>query len=127
MSLVLRSRLSTALRNGGWKKEVSAWRNLGCSWEHFKQHMEALFKEGMTWANHGEWHVDHIKPLAKFDLSDPEEQRKAVHFTNLQPLWAVDNLKKGDNYDELINPNPCDSMLTTTSIPSYTGISSNMV
>ena len=44
------------------------------------------------------WHIDHIKPCAKFELTNKEEQLKCFHYTNLQPLWALDNIKKGDNY-----------------------------
>lgn len=49
----------------------------------------------MSWDNYGERHVDHIKPCAKFDLSKPDEQRACFHYTNLQPLWAKDNIAKG--------------------------------
>ena len=51
----------------------------------------------MSWDNYGlhGWHVDHIKPCASFDLSKPIEQRKCFNFNNLQPLWAIDNLRKG--------------------------------
>ena len=63
-----------------------------------KQHLESQFKDGMSWNNHGVkgWHIDHIKPCASFDLTDPEEQKKCFHFSNLQPLWWIDNLKKKD-------------------------------
>lgn len=51
----------------------------------------------MTWANYGKsgWHIDHIKPCASFDLSDPDQQKACFHYSNLQPLWAFDNLSKG--------------------------------
>jgi hypothetical protein len=52
----------------------------------------------MTWDNYGDWHLDHKKPLISFDLTDLEQFRVAAHYTNLQPLWALDNLKKGSKY-----------------------------
>ena len=58
-------------------------------------HLEKSFKPGMTRKNHGKWHIDHIKPCASFDLTKPEEQAKCFHYTNLQPLWASENLAKG--------------------------------
>lgn len=77
-------------------KTGSAVRDLGCSISDFKVYMENKFQEGMTWENWSKygWHIDHIKPLASFNLSDPEEFKKAAHYTNLQPLWAKDNLSK---------------------------------
>ena len=74
----------------------------GCSLEDLMKHLESKFAEGMTWENYGikGWHVDHIRPCASFDLEDPEEQKKCFHWSNLQPLWAVDNLKKSDKWQE---------------------------
>jgi len=73
---------------------------LGCSTEEFKKYLETLFTGGMTWDNYGKngWHIDHIIPCAAFDLTDPEQQRKCFHYTNLQPLWASDNQKKSSYY-----------------------------
>ena len=68
---------------------------LGCSFEQLKEHIESLFQEGMGWHNMGEWHIDHIVPLAAFDLTNEGQQRMAFNYKNLQPLWAIDNLKKG--------------------------------
>ena len=62
-------------------------------------YLAAKFQEGMSWDNHGEWHIDHIKPCCKFNLLDDEEQRKCFHYTNLQPLWSKDNLSKGGKYN----------------------------
>jgi hypothetical protein len=69
---------------------------IGCNIEQLKQHLQNQFKLGMSWDNHGKWHIDHIRPCASFDLSKPEEQRKCFHYTNLQPLWAEENISKKD-------------------------------
>ncbi len=60
-----------------------------------KKYLEGKFTEGMTWENHGTWHIDHRRPICSFNLLDEEEQKKCFHYTNLQPLWATDNLSKG--------------------------------
>ena len=67
----------------------------GCTIPYLRGYLEGKFKEGMTWENYGSWHVDHIKPCASFDLTKKEEQEKCFHYTNLQPLWALENIKKG--------------------------------
>lgn len=54
----------------------------------------------MSWENYGEWHIDHIKPCSSFDLSDPKQQKECFNYTNLQPLWAIDNLKKSYKYEK---------------------------
>lgn len=81
----------------GWKKNGQTIRHLGCTPEQLKAHIESLFKPGMTWENHGVsgWHIDHIRPLASFDFSSRVEWGAAMHYTNLQPLWAKENLVKG--------------------------------
>lgn len=76
----------------------SGVRNLGCDVPSFKAYIERLFKPGMTWENWGEWHLDHIKPLAAFDLYDDRQLLRACHYTNFQPLWATENLRKGAVY-----------------------------
>ena len=90
---LLRARLHNAL--SGKTKRCSAIANLGCTIPELKQHLEGKFKKGMTWNNHGKWHIDHIKPLGKFDLADKKQVLMAVHYSNLQPLWAFDNISKG--------------------------------
>jgi hypothetical protein len=73
-------------------------RLIGCTVQDLRDHMESQFKDGMTWNNYGQrgWHVDHIIPLSKFDLSDENQRAIAMHYTNLQPLWWRDNIKKGN-------------------------------
>jgi hypothetical protein len=97
MSCKLRSRLRRALK--GNYKSGSAIKDLGCSISFLKSYIEKLFEPNMSWNNYGEWHIDHIVPLASFDLSDREQLLKACHYTNLQPLWAKDNLSKGSKLD----------------------------
>jgi len=89
----LRCRFRNALKRNF--KSGSAVRDLGCTIPELKLYLEARFAPGMTWDNYGAWHVDHIKPLASFDLTDREQLLRACHYTNLQPLWAGDNLRKG--------------------------------
>jgi hypothetical protein len=92
----LRSSLYQSLHYQGVKKSRSTMELVGCSVLELQAYLEAKFKPGMTWDNHGVhgWHVDHILPMSSFDLSAPEQLIKACHYTNLQPLWAIDNLKK---------------------------------
>jgi hypothetical protein len=68
---------------------------LGCTWQEAKAHFEKLFKPGMTWENHGEWHIDHIKPVAHFTSENIAQMN---HISNLQPLWAEENLTKSSKY-----------------------------
>ena len=95
---ILRGRIVDVLK--GHSKSDTTISMLGCTIKEFWIHLEKKFTKDMTRENHGEWHVDHIIPCASFDLSKPEEQAKCFHYTNLQPLWAMDNYKKGDRkYD----------------------------
>lgn len=96
----LRVILNKALN--GKNKSLSTMFLIGCEIDYLMYHIQKQFKSGMNWDNYGfyGWHVDHIKPCAKFDLSKPEEQRKCFHYSNLQPLWAEENLSKGDNYEQ---------------------------
>jgi len=89
----LRDRLYKAIVRG--YKFKSALHLVGCSVKELKTYLENKFTDGMTWDNYGLWHIDHIKPCVSFDLSIKEEQEKCFHYSNLQPLWAVDNFKKG--------------------------------
>lgn len=95
---LLRCRLKSAIKHNF--KTGSAVKDLGCTIGEFKLYFESLFQSGMTWDNHSlsGWHVDHIRPLASFDLTDKDQLLQACHYTNLQPLWALDNIKKSSSY-----------------------------
>ncbi len=96
LSRNLRTRIRKAL--AGRNKCGSAVKDLGCSIDEFCHHIQSLFTEGMDWANYGfgsdKWHIDHIMPLAAFDLEDPQHFLLASHYLNLRPLWQRDNLQK---------------------------------
>ena len=98
----LRTRLWHALKNQKADKKYRTKQLTGCELPFLKGFLEAKFTEGMSWENHGEWHLDHIKPCCSFDLKNDEEQNKCFHYTNLQPLWAVENLSKGGKYEASI-------------------------
>lgn len=99
-SWVLR-RMNDALTKHGAGRRVTAQSRivqlLGCEWVEFMSHIERQFAPGMTWENHGRggWHFDHIRPMSSFDLTVEEQLKQACHFTNVQPLWAADNVRKG--------------------------------
>lgn len=94
----LRVRFAKALKKNS--KGGSAVLDLGCSIEELKTYLESKFQPGMSWDNYGlnGWHIDHIRPLVSFDLTDKDQVKEACKYTNLQPLWAEDNLSKGDTY-----------------------------
>lgn len=95
---LLRGRISAAMKLSGVRKKTKTMDLVGCSISFLKEYIENKFKDGMNWGNHGiyGWHIDHIIPCSLFDLTKEEEQRKCFHYTNLQPLWSVDNLKKSN-------------------------------
>jgi hypothetical protein len=89
----LRCHSSRAFKRIGQSKPTDTAALLGCSWEEAKTHIESLFTEGMSWNNYGSWHIDHIVPIAS--ATTLEEAKALNHISNLQPLWAKDNLTKG--------------------------------
>ncbi len=89
----IRSRIHRALMQA--VKSKSTMEIIGCTVEQLKQHLESQFLPGMSWDNYGEWHIDHILPCSAFELQNSEEQEICFHYTNLQPLWAKDNISKG--------------------------------
>jgi hypothetical protein len=89
----LRGRINTVLK--GHTKSAKTLELLGCTLSEFSVHLESQFRDGMTWENYGSvWHIDHIKPCCCFNLLLVEEQQKCFHHTNLQPLFAKENLQK---------------------------------
>jgi hypothetical protein len=97
----LRRRINEALR--GKHKSARTLELLGCNIEELRRHLASKFSGGMDWDNYGRtgWHLDHIIPCNRFNLLDAAEQRLCFHFSNLQPLWAKDNLRKQDRTDWL--------------------------
>jgi hypothetical protein len=100
VAISMRTRILKLLKQKNADKCNNFHTYLGCDKEKFTSYFQAKFKEGMTWENHGKWHIDHIKPCALFNLINIEEQKKCFHYTNLQPLWASENLSKGCKYIE---------------------------
>jgi hypothetical protein len=87
--------LGAAVKAGSKSRGVAAL--LGCSMDQFCGHLEIHFLPGMSWENYGKtgWEIDHKKPCCSFDLLDISQRQKCFHYSNLQPLWAEDNQKKG--------------------------------
>ena len=99
IALALRSSVVGALKRQGVRKNRKTEALLGTTKVEARKYIESLFKPGMTWENHGEWHLDHIIPCASFDLKCPVQQLACCYYKNLQPLWAIDNMKKGAKLD----------------------------
>lgn len=100
-----RSRIYNAIKRlGQVQKPRIRYRTekmIGCTIEQLRSHLESRFKRGMTWDNHGShWHIDHIIPMAHFDLTDESQLLAASHYTNMQPMWAAENLAKSDTLQQ---------------------------
>lgn len=89
----MRARFRYELAKRGDSMHIKANEYLGCSWLFLRDYLAQKFTDGMSWNNYGEWHVDHIMPLASATTRD--DLIKLCHYSNLQPLWAFDNLSKG--------------------------------
>lgn len=85
----LRKRLKKFLETGTGIGSFSSM--VGCTKQELMEHLASKFQDGMSWDNYGEWHIDHIKPLAAFDLSDATSRKEANHYSNLQPMWKLEN------------------------------------
>lgn len=103
LKMNLEANVRNSLRNKNRKKLNKTNKLLGCTYQEFYKYIEQKFKLGMNWQNAGlyGWHLDHIRPVSSFDLKNLEEQQKCNHYTNFQPLWAKENLKKGNKFVEL--------------------------
>ncbi len=94
----MRTRLGNALSKQKAQKGGVLQNQIGCTIPELIKHLEGKFQEGMSWGKRAEIHIDHIRPLATFDLTKLEEQRIAFHYSNLQPLWATQNMQKGKRF-----------------------------
>lgn len=94
VAINLRTKLNNTINN--ISRDDNFMHLLGCDRHELIEHLESQFTEGMTWENYGltGWHIDHIRPLCSFDLTNVEEIEKATNFLNLRPLWAEENIKK---------------------------------
>ncbi len=89
-----RNLILKSIKKQGYTKNTKTYKILGCTFEEFKQHLENQFTKGMSWENQGKWHLDHIYPISL--AKDEKELIRLNHYTNFQPLWAFDNLSKGN-------------------------------
>ena len=97
---LISTRIHHALINERRLKSKSTLELLGCTIKEARVYIENQFSDRMSWENAGDWHIDHRRPCASFDLTLESEQKKCFHYTNLQPLWGYENLSKGSSFDE---------------------------
>lgn len=96
LSESIRSLIGISIKGNGFTKRSKTFSVLGCEYIFFKDYIESKFKPGMSWENHGEWHYDHIIPVSS--AKNEEEIIKLNHYTNFQPLWALENIKKSNKH-----------------------------
>ena len=101
LTCIFRSRLRDALK--GRCKSKKTMELVGCDIDNLKKHIELKFQDGMDWGNYGKWHIDHVRPCSSFDLTDAKQQEQCFHYTNLQPLWATENLQKGSKWGNIMS------------------------
>ena len=95
----MRKQVWHAVRRYKGVKETKTANLIGIKINEFRKYLELKFKEGMSWDNYGSWHIDHIKPVSHFNFQkDKEELKKCFHYTNLQPMWAKENARKGNRW-----------------------------
>lgn len=93
MKFYTRVRITTSLKRKGFSKNTKTAEIIGCDWKQLKEHIEAKFEKRMSWENRKDWHLDHFIPLSVAETED--EVNRLNHYTNLRPLWKLDNLQKG--------------------------------
>jgi hypothetical protein len=99
LRIILGNRLNEVLKKNKTYKTSNIILLLGCSLDDLKLYLEKQFKSEMNWSNHGLlWEVDHIKPCDEFDLTDIEQQKQCFHYTNLQPLFKMENRQKSNKF-----------------------------
>ena len=98
ISETVRSYLSRSIKGKILKKKKTE-EIVGISFDKLVTYLKSKFEAGMSMSNYGEWHIDHIKPVTKFDLTKPGELEKCFHYSNLQPMWARDNIIKSNKHD----------------------------
>ena len=91
---IMNSRIRIFLKSHNITKNNKTFEIVGCTPQKLKEHIESQFRDNMCWNNHGEWHIDHIIPISS--AKTEEEIYKLSHYTNLQPLWGLDNIKKSN-------------------------------
>ena len=101
VSIPFMLKIQNALRKIGQVKDETTMELVACQAQDLKEHFESLFTDDMSWDNQGEWHVDHIRPCASFDLNDKDQWMVCFNWRNLQPLWQSENTRKQDNYTPL--------------------------
>lgn len=99
---ILRARLTSSIK--GQPRAGSFVRDLGCSIPELVDHLEKQFQPGMNWENHTKngWHIDHIIPLNTLDLTNREQFLKACHYTNLRPIWAIENMSRPKDGSDIL-------------------------
>ena len=95
-------RHSEFLNNNNIILDITPMQLLGCNKNTFKEHILLNLKENMTLENYGEWRIDHVYPISKIDFKNLNEIIKYYNYTNLQPLWMLDNIKKSNKIISII-------------------------
>jgi len=98
LSVNIRNLVWISIKKMGYSKEEETKKIIGCEFDEFKIHIESKFLEGMSWDNYGEWHLDHKIPISW--AKNEEEVMRLNNYINFQPLWAIDNMSKGNRYSD---------------------------